>query len=258
MSDSSRGRRQLDCYLDWESRGLCYIIRTQSDIDIERDDVPGFVILMEGADPIRSPDDVAWWYDNGLRLVGLTWAMGTRYAGGNSAHRGLSDEGKELVAALDDANIGHDVSHLADLALDDLLETTRGHIMATHSNCRVLVADEQRHLRDDQIAALGERHAVVGLNLYTHFLRRGERATLDDCLNHIEHVAQCMGRRNGVALGSDMDGGLPASDLPIGVDRPDRLHTLCDGLAERGWSEDEVNGFRTDNWLTMLNRMLPE
>ena len=53
----------------------------------------GIVMLMEGADPIRSPAEVEEWYQRGVRLVGLSWAAGTRYAGGNNAPGPLSDAG---------------------------------------------------------------------------------------------------------------------------------------------------------------------
>ncbi|MBI1802530.1 MAG: membrane dipeptidase, partial [Chloroflexi bacterium] len=41
----------------------------------------GLVPLMEGADPIVKPDDVKRWFDDGVRIVGLSWGQ-TRYAGG--------------------------------------------------------------------------------------------------------------------------------------------------------------------------------
>ncbi len=42
------------------------------------------IILMEGADPIRTPDDVPFWFSAGVRIVGLAWKR-TRFAGGTGA-----------------------------------------------------------------------------------------------------------------------------------------------------------------------------
>src|SRR5262249_11849773 len=140
------------------------------------------VLLMEGADPIRSPDEVPLWFERGVRMVGLTWAMGTRYAGGNHVHGPLTPLGFDMIPALDEVGIIHDASHLADEAFDGLLARARGPIVASHSNCRALLENKQRHLRDDQIKAIGERGCIVGLNLYTSFLAVGRQATIDDCI----------------------------------------------------------------------------
>ncbi|TVQ50916.1 MAG: peptidase M19, partial [Phycisphaerales bacterium] len=182
------GKRQLDLYHQLADQGEIRLIRSAADLE-QPAPAPGVVLLMEGADPIRSPDDVGWWHERGVRLVGLTWALGTRYAGGNERHGPLSDEGRELVRELDRFGIIHDVSHLADAAFADLLKTTDGPIVATHSNCRALLPDRQRHLTDDQIRAIAARDGVVGLNLCGYFLSQNDdRATIDDCIAHVEHV----------------------------------------------------------------------
>ena len=73
------GRRQLSWYEAEEAAGRVTIVRDLADLDAEI--VPRLVLLMECADPIKTPDDVAWWVDRGLRVVGLSWARGSRYAG---------------------------------------------------------------------------------------------------------------------------------------------------------------------------------
>ena len=57
-----------------------------------------------------------------------------------------------------------------------------------------------------------------------------------------------MGHRRGVGLGTDMDGGIKATDLPRGIDAPKDLHKLCDALNGRGWSDEEIHGFAWGNW----------
>jgi membrane dipeptidase len=216
------------------------------------------VLLMEGADPIGGPDDVARWQQRGLRIVGLTWARGTRYAGGNARPGPLTAAGRELVAALDEAGIAHDASHLADAALEDLLGLARGPVVATHSNCRAITGPGERHLRDDQIRAIGERDGIVGLNLYSRFLADGRPATIDDCVAHVQRVAELMGHRRGVALGSDMDGGFGPDRLPVGLDHPRHLDRLADALGAAGWSDEDVAGFTSGNWMRFLGTLLPE
>ncbi|MCP3905390.1 MAG: peptidase M19 [Planctomycetes bacterium] len=259
VNDRTGARRagvaQLDVYETLERAGELTIVRSPADLDAPRP-APAVVLLMEGADPIAGPDDVAWWHARGLRFVGLTWARGTRYAGGNGRGGPLTAEGVDLVRALDAERIVHDASHLADEAFDGLLEHATGRVVATHSNCRALLADDMRHLRDDQIRAIDARDGIVGLNLYAGFLATGRRANVADCVDHVTHVAEVMGHRRGVALGSDMDGGFGPDDLPDGCDRPGLLDTLAAALRNAGWSDDDVAGFTAGNWMRFLRAIM--
>lgn len=243
------GRRQLDWYLDQERRGRIGIVRSID--DLERREGLQVVLLMECADPIRSPEDAAWWVARGVRLVGMSWGRGSRYAGGNATPGPLTASGRELVSTLDDLGVGHDASHLSRASFDDLLERSTGPVCATHSNAAALIGDDPRHLLDDQIRAIGDRDGIVGLNLFGRFLAKDRRATLADCLDHVEHAASIIGRRR-LALGSDADGGFGSDELPVELERLDHLDRLAKGLRDRGWSTDEVDGFRRGNWLRWL------
>lgn len=251
------GLRQLDVYHQLEAAGELTIVRDASDLDRPAP-LPKIVILMEGADPIRSPGAVMQWRNGGVRIVGLTWAAGTRYAGGNSAGGPLTSAGVELVAALDEAGVAHDVSHLSDAAFEGLLERARGRIIASHSNCRALLTPRQRHLHDDQIAAVAHRGGVIGLNLYSRFLADGRRAAIGDCIAHLNHMAKVIGHRRSTGLGSDMDGGFGPADLPMDLDEPRKLDALAEALRLNGWSETEVDGFAFGNWMRFLHEALPK
>jgi len=233
------GLAQLDSYHQLESAGEISIVRAADDL-VGDASLPRIVILMEGADPIRNPAEARWWHDRGLRIVGLTWARGSRYSGGNATGGGLTDDGRALIAVLDELNIIHDLSHLSEQASFELLVPTSG----------------ERNLSGAQIKAIADRNGVIGLNLFSRFLAHNRRATIDDCITHIEHICDVMGRRNGIALGSDMDGGFPASKLAEGVDHPGKLHALIDALRNRGWTDDDLLGFASENWMNLLRAAL--
>ncbi|MCA9286612.1 MAG: membrane dipeptidase [Phycisphaerales bacterium] len=252
------GRAQMDTYRRWEEQGHVRLVRCRADLDGWDDGGPlRVVILMEGADPIVSPDAVADWVEAGMRAIGLSWAHGSRYSGGNARAGGLTPAGRELVAALDAHGIVHDLSHLSDESFDDMLAIARGPIFASHSNCRSLLSPSVRHLRDDHIAAIATRGGVVGLNLCTNFLADDRRATVDDCIRHLDHAAAHAGGRRFVCLGSDMDGGFGPENLPAGVDAPERLAHLLQALGQHGWSQEEVRAFASTNLLEFLRRALP-
>jgi len=261
VDDAHRvGVRQLDVYRALESRRELTIVRSWSDLlsgALDDAAAPRCIILMEGADPIRSPDEVTWWAEQGVGIVGLTWARGTRYAGGNASHGPLTDAGRDLVEALDAHHVVHDLSHLSDDAADALLECSVGAIIASHSNARALHDDhDQRHLRDVHIDAIAARAGVIGLNLCAPFIVRHRPPTIDDTLAHVDYIANRMGDRAGVGLGSDMDGGFRPIHLPPDVRHPTQLERLAAGLAERGWTADEVDGFRGRNWRRFLERQV--
>lgn len=251
------GIAQLEVYEQWEAMGEIAIVRTAEDLEKQTDRLK-IVILMEGADPIVSPARASWWFDRGVRAVGLTWAMGSRYAGGNGAHGPLTGLGRDLVSALDELGVIHDVSHLADAALDDLLNCAKGPIVATHSNARALLKPIQRHLTDEQIRRLAARNAMIGLNLFGAFLASDRRATIADCIAQVQHITTVMGHRHGIGLGSDMDGGFAPERLPENIERPEELSRLTDALRiEAGWNETDVTAFAHENWLRFMEQALP-
>ncbi len=217
------------------------------------------LLVMEGADPIRNPEDVKWWREQGLRAVGLTWSDGTRYAGGNRTLGPITNEGKELVAALDEAGIVHDVSHLADEGVEQLFDIAKGPIIASHSNSRLLLnTDSQRNLSDDLAKELLSRGGVIGLNLCTQFLaepfdRETHTATIEDCVTHVLHFCALAGNNNQVALGSDFDGGFTPKYLPIGVKHPSALNTLASELKGAGFTEEELQSFSHGAWQRVFN-----
>ncbi|MEY5032749.1 MAG: hypothetical protein RL354_1780 [Planctomycetota bacterium] len=194
----------------------------------------GVVLLMECADPIRSPDEVAWWHARGLRVVGMSWGHGSRYAGGNARAGGITPLGRRLVEALDAHAILHDASHLSRAAFDDLLALSDRCVIASHSNAQTLLAESERHVTDTQIAAIRDRAGWIGLNLYGRFLAEGRRATIDDCVRQTMHVAGIAGF-DRVGLGSDLDGGFGRESLPEGIAAPRDYTILLRALEAAGF-----------------------
>ena len=57
----------------------------------------GFILSMEGADPVLSPVQVQEWWDAGLRIIGLTHYGISPYAHGTGTPGGLFPAGRELL-----------------------------------------------------------------------------------------------------------------------------------------------------------------
>jgi len=253
------GMRQLELYEDWEARGWIRIARTREDLLLAdaSEGPPTVVILMECADPIRTPADAEAWARRGVRMVGMAWSHGSRYSGGNGRPGGLTDEGRDFVHALDELGIAHDVSHLSDESLDDLLALSKGCIASTHSNVRGLMPDNKysiRHLRKDHADEIAARAGVAGVNLFGTFLAAGRRATLEDVVAHAEGLADSFGRMH-VGLGSDADGGFGPDELPEGIEAPERYDLITQALARAGWTTEQCASFRWGAWRSFLDRV---
>jgi membrane dipeptidase len=255
---------QLDTYHDWEHRGLIDLgLGTPPDSPLR------VGILIEGADAVRDPQDLPWWVERGVVAIGLTWARSSRYAAGNAVDPatdpGLSDLGRAMIRAMDSTHargrsIVHDASHLSDRSLCELFEATDQLVIASHSNCRALIAHHpaptamnlQRHLADDSIREIDRRGGIIGLNLYSPFIipgaPRDRRATIDQWCDHADHIAQLLGHHHAIGLGSDMDGGFSADRLPEGVSSPRDLEKLAQALSSRGWTHDAIDALAWRNW----------
>jgi membrane dipeptidase len=228
-------------------------------------DVPrvGIVPSMEGADPVRQPSEVEEWYRRGVRLVGLAWAAGSRYAGGDGEPGPLTDAGRELLGAMAEVGMIVDASHLAEAAFWETLERYEGEVVVSHANPRAFVP-EPRHLSDRMIRALAERGGVVGIIPYNHFLKPGwapadgkEAVTLWDVAAVVDHVCQVVGDAAHVGLGSDFDGGFGAEATPQGIETVADLQKIAVALGERGYAEGDVSAVMGENWLRVLRSALP-
>lgn len=248
------GLRQIHWYQQWQREGWMRLSHLAGASVGNEPDAPLVAgILVEGADPIRTPDELGWWVSQGVVAVGLAWARPSRYSGGNSTpNQGLTPLGRELISRIDAAGLVHDLSHLSDPAMDELLDRASGRVMASHSNSRALHNGvNQRHLRDSSIRTIVERRGIIGLNLFRKFIDppgKPGAGTIQDAIAHVEHVTQVAGTRSCVGLGSDMDGGFGAGALPAGITTPSHLERLAEALSCKGWSDAEIDGFAWGNW----------
>ncbi|MBL8103720.1 MAG: dipeptidase [Anaerolineales bacterium] len=226
----------------------------------------GMVVLMEGAEGIRHPSELDEWHDLGVRLIGPAW-VGTRYCGGWKEPGPLTDDGRELLAAMADYNFTLDLSHMDERAAIEALDRYRGPIVATHANCAVLMpnSNSNRHLSDRIIEGVIERDGAVGVVPFNSYLKVGwvsdknprSEVPLDVVVNHIDHICQLAGDSLHAGIGSDFDGGFGLQSVPPEIDTVADLQNLVSLLKARGYSETDVENILSGNWLARLKRNLP-
>jgi membrane dipeptidase len=211
------------------------------------------VLLMEGADPIEDPSQLGAWTDRGVRIIGPAWGA-TRYSGGTGAPGGLTELGVQLLKAMRRKRVILDLSHMADQAVADAFAMWRGPIMASHSNARALVPAD-RQITDATAKEVARRDGMLGVSFYAKHLRKSGRATLDDVVRHVLHLAKAAGGPERVGLGSDLDGGFDAKQAPM-KDLTE-LRELKARLKSR-FNKTQVDGVMGDNWIEFLSRSLPD
>ncbi|QBD79605.1 peptidase M19 [Ktedonosporobacter rubrisoli] len=221
----------------------------------------GIVPLMEGADPIRTPEEAAEWFAQGVRIVGLAW-QGTRYSGGTHAPGPLTPAGKELLREMERCGLALDISHLAEESFWQALELFHGPVIASHSNCRAFVPTD-RHLSDEMIKALAERDAVIGMVFANPFIDKNWTRqnrfpiSLDQVVKHIDHICQLTGSARHIGIGTDIDGGFGREETPAELDTVADTIKLAEALRKAGYKEEDVIGIMSGNWQRFLERALP-
>lgn len=279
----SQVRRQIDALDDIE-----IAVTVEDVLRITREGRKAPLLGLEGGHALQASIDVLRMFAaEGVRYVGLThttshsWADSSQDAPRNN---GLSERGRELVREMNRLGVLVDLSHASDDTFFDAIEVSEAPIILSHSSARALV-DTPRNVSDEMLRALAGNGGVIMINFFdptvnghltqevmdevhervrTHYggsyrqiwrattdvrLERGlGKATVEDVVNHIEHVIRVAGIDH-VGLGSDFDG---VFSLPTGLEDATRLPYITYELMRRGYSDDEVRKVLGGNTLRVL------
>jgi membrane dipeptidase len=209
-------------------------------------------------------------------------------------HGGLSDFGRDVVKEMNRIGMIVDVSHVSDDTVDDVLETSRAPVMASHSSCRALTP-MPRNLTDDQIKRIAAKGGVVMINFSSVFLDQTawetfvkvQKKVLPDWKKikkqHAKHpelmfpalikVYMAQGKPTPAAYTKVVDhiehvikvAGIDAvglgsdfdgiPDPPAGLDDYSKLISITEELLRRGHSDAEVKKILGENFLAFFARV---
>ena len=206
----------------------------------------GIVIGQQNSEHFRTVEDVDRFHLLGQRVSQLTY-LSNRIGGGSpEPNRGLTEYGAASIERMNSVGVAVDVSHCSDRTTLDAIEASRKPVLVTHSNCRALVPCSARCKTDEAIKRMAARGGVMGMTMVRVFVRAGGHATIEDVLNHIDHVVKLAGVEH-VGLGSDVD--LDGRDRSAhssrkfdldGIDYATKIFDLTEGLVRRNYSSQSI------------------
>ncbi len=225
----------------------------------------GIVPLMEGADAILDPHDLAEWWDDGVRIIGPAW-VATRYCGGTREPGPLTADGKILLASMAEMGFVLDISHMDELAAQQALDIYEGQVIMSHGNAAELIRNYSgnRHFADDLLRKFFARDGIIGVIPYNNFLdsdwkNNGGRAAISLTMvaDQIDHMCQLSGDALHTGIGTDFDGGFGLQSTPHELDSIADLQLLSGLLSSQGYASEEIAAILGRNWQRMLEYNLP-
>lgn len=262
----------LAYYRAMERDGYLRMLRTREDLltharqyQTQPDKTPlGFILTMEGADPLLTPETVVEFHAHGLRALGLTHYGGNRYGGGTRTEIGLAANAIPLLKHVEELGMTIDMTHLSDMAFWQVIDLFSGRIHASHQNSR-RICNWQRQFSDEQYRAVIERNGVIGMAFDVIMLQPGfvrgkskPEATMDRVIENIDVVCQLAGNANHVGIGSDLDGGYGYEQTPADVNKISDLQRLTEKLSKCGYPAGDIEKIMNGNWLRFFGEALPE
>src|SRR5436305_2011497 len=131
------------------------------------------MIGVEGGHAIEdSLDLLRKLYGRGARHMTLTHVNTNNWcdsSGDGGRHGGLTAFGRDVVRAMNNLGMIVDISHVSDSAFDQVIETTRVPVVATHSSCRAL-CNHPRNMTDDMLRTLARNGGVCMINFFSAFV----------------------------------------------------------------------------------------
>jgi membrane dipeptidase len=223
----------------------------------------GYILSLEGADSLVTPQYLETAYNYGLRAVGPAHYGPGRYANGTDATGHLNEQGKTLIREMDRLGMILDATHLCDDAFWDAMEIFKGPVWASHNNCRALV-NHNRQFSDEMIKTLIDRGAVIGGALdawmmVPNWVRQqstpeGTQCNLEKLIDHLDHICQLAGNSLHIGICTDLDGAFGKEQCPYDLETIADLQKIPALLSKRGYSATDIENVMHGNWLRFLRK----
>lgn len=244
----------------------------------------GILITMQTADHFRTVDDVDLFWGLGQRASQLTYNRTSRLGSGFLADTdaGLTEYGAQVIARMEKVGMAVDLSHAGDRTTLDALAAATKTVIISHSASRAVAQGHLRAKTDEVIVKVAKLGGVIGIPMIRFMIKLDEPVTIEDVLDHYDHVAKLVGVEH-VGIGGDLD--LVGNANPVnsaaatqaipsnqpnfdryhfhsgpdgklavpGLDHPKRSYDLAEGLIRRKYSDADIALMLGGNWRRALS-----
>ena len=192
---------------------------------------------------------------------------------------GITRMGKEVIKEMNRVGMVVDMSHSSERSTFEAIELSSRPIVISHANPSFW-HPAKRNKSDEIIKELSNSNGMLGFSLYPHHLNNSSQCSLEDFCSMIARTADLIGIDH-IGFGSDLcqdqpdsivewmrvgkwtkeiDYGEGSASNPGFPDMPDWFrdnrdwHNIIEGLKKHGFSNDEINKIKGENWLSFFRK----
>ena len=238
----------------------------------------GIILGLQNSEHFRTADDVDRFYELGQRVSLLTYNSRNLIGNGSTERHdeGISDFGISIIERMNKVMMAVDVAHCGDRTTLEAFAISKAPVLITHANCRALNSEQPRCRTDEAIRKMAEKGGVMGITGVRNFVSAKEPTTIENVLDHYDHVAKLVGVEHvGVGSDIDLDGydALPEDykkwlrslykanyafrdQMDVeGVNHCKRMFDITDGLIRRGHSDADIELILGGNFRRVLGKI---
>ena len=192
---------------------------------------------------------------------------------------GITRMGKEVIKEMNRVGMVVDMSHSSERSTFEAIELSSRPIVISHANPSFW-HPAKRNKSDEIIKELSNSNGMLGFSLYPHHLNNSTQCSLEDFCSMIARTADLIGIDH-IGFGSDLcqdqpdsivewmrvgkwtkelDYGEGSASNPGFPDMPSWFrdnrdwHNIIEGLKKHGFSNDEINKIKGENWLSFFRK----
>ena len=192
---------------------------------------------------------------------------------------GITRMGKEVIKEMNRVGMVVDMSHSSEKSTFEAIELSSRPIVISHANPSFW-HPAKRNKSDEIIKELSNSNGMLGFSLYPHHLNNSTQCSLEDFCSMIARTADLIGIDH-IGFGSDLcqdqpdsivewmrvgkwtkeiDYGEGSASNPGFPDMPSWFrdnrdwHNIIEGLKKYGFSNDEINKIKGENWLSFFRK----